>query len=177
MKVFTKTLVKTPFDSILPSLDFTKLEKFFAWPLPLIKLKRFDGYFEQAEFELEFDWYFFQQTWQGLITAFEENEQQVRFTDEIQKPFGLFKQWKHQHHFIKLDENMTEIIDDVEFSSGYLLIDLSLLPIIYTQFFLRKPMYHLMFHPLTSFAFTLNVNELKEFLLQLMKENLIKKNL
>lgn len=51
----------------------------------------------------------FRRTWHSKITYLEPYE----YVDEMLS--GLFKTWKHLHKFRKIDENLTEVIDEIDF--------------------------------------------------------------
>ena len=54
-----------------------------------------------------------QSTWHSKITLF----QQYEYIDEMLE--GPLNKWKHRHKFKKINENKTEIIDEVEYSLPY----------------------------------------------------------
>jgi ligand-binding SRPBCC domain-containing protein len=56
---------------------------------------------------------FIQSTWHSKITLF----QQYEYIDEMLE--GPLNKWKHTHKFKKINENKTEIIDEVEYSLPY----------------------------------------------------------
>ena len=51
----------------------------------------------------------FRRTWHSKITYLKPYE----YVDEMLS--GLFKKWKHLHKFEKIDENRTEVIDEIDF--------------------------------------------------------------
>lgn len=115
-----------------------------APPFPKVKLLKFEGRMEGNEVEIELNFIFFRQTWLSLIEENGENEEEIYFVDVGMKlPFFL-KRWKHRH-IIRKKVNGSEIIDDIEFSGGNLLMDLILLPGLFLQFLYRKPVYKKVF--------------------------------
>ena len=78
------------------------------------------------------------QFWRTEITEWVESGEESFFTDEgLKLPFPL-KQWKHRHIVRKASEGV-EIVDDVEFSAGWL--SWLMYPAIWLQFAWRKPKY------------------------------------
>lgn len=113
-------------------------------PFPPVKLLRFDGCRKNDEVHLQLSFIFFSQQWISLITEYENNINEIYFIDEgISLPFFL-KSWKHKH-LIKAHENTTQIIDDIEFSTGTVVTDILFYPLLYLQFLYRKPVYEKLF--------------------------------
>jgi ligand-binding SRPBCC domain-containing protein len=113
-------------------------------PFPKVKLLRFDGSEKQDKISVELDFFFFKQTWNGIITEKKTSKGEIYFIDEgIQLPFFL-KKWKHKHRLIQNGEN-TDIVDDVSFESPIPLLDFLLYPVMYLQFAYRKPIYKKIF--------------------------------
>jgi predicted tellurium resistance membrane protein TerC len=109
-------------------------------PFPAVKLLRFDGSTKGDQVGLELNFGLFKQKWISDITANGENDREIYFVDQgVKLPFFL-KKWKHTHIITKLGEH-SEIVDDVNFSTGTLLTDLIMLPGLYLQFLYRKPIY------------------------------------
>jgi ligand-binding SRPBCC domain-containing protein len=109
-------------------------------PFPPVEVKRFDGCHTGDEVSLELNFILFRQQWTSLITEHGYSESGFYFIDEGKKlPFFL-KKWKHRHGIVALTDG-TEIIDDISYTSGTLLSDIFLYPLLYLQFAMRKPVY------------------------------------
>ncbi len=114
-------------------------------PLLSMTLKEFDGCRKNDRIHLEitprvFSKFkpYFTQNWEGVISEDGENF----FVDEgLKLPWPL-KSWRH-HHEVAMNQQtgMTEIIDDVSFSTQSHLLDLAIYPGICLMFWLRKPVY------------------------------------
>jgi ligand-binding SRPBCC domain-containing protein len=79
--------------------------------------------------------------WVSVIKSEEKTQQKYVFVDEGEKlPFGL-KRWRHIHSIIRKEENTTEIIDDMNFTTGFKFFDLFVYPVLYLSFYPRKKLY------------------------------------
>lgn len=139
MKFIQKTLVENSLEKIIPKFNqelFIKLSP----PFPPAKLLKFEGCKLGDEYSILLN-FGIKLAWKGKITQEELTEQYFLFVDEgTELPFGL-KKWKHHHWMIKKGINQTEIIDQVEFSSGNLILDWFLMPGFWGMIFYRKPLY------------------------------------
>ncbi len=109
-------------------------------PFPPVKLLRFDGCKTGDVVSLELNFIFFKQQWQSLIVEDDLSEEEFYFVDEGQKlPFFL-SFWRHKHRIIK-KVNESEIVDDITFRSPFWLLDFLLFPVLWLQFWYRKPVY------------------------------------
>lgn len=81
------------------------------------------------------------QTWKSLITANGRAETQICFVDEgVELPSPL-KTWKHHHIIEKVINRQSLIVEDIQFSTDFKLLELLLYPVLYLQFWYRKPIY------------------------------------
>lgn len=139
MRIKISTLVKQPYTQVFAGFDqnlFIKL----APPFPPVKLLRFDGCKVDDRVALRLNFIFFKQTWESLITDYQENQQEISFVDEgVKLPFFL-KYWKHHHRVIKQGQH-TSIVDDISFKTPFFLLDYLMYPVLYLQFLYRKPIY------------------------------------
>ncbi|MEP0985711.1 hypothetical protein [Ekhidna sp.] len=109
-------------------------------PFPPVKLKQFDGCSAGDEVILELNFLLFKQVWKSEIVEETETEASWHFIDVgVKLPFFL-KKWKH-HHGVEHEESGSIIIDDITFSTGTILSDLVMYPLLYGQFLYRKPIY------------------------------------
>lgn len=83
----------------------------------------------------------FKADWISDIIDDYENENESVFVDVGRVlPFPL-KKWTHNHIVKKIDEDHSLIIDNMEFSSGFWLVDLFMLPGLWFVFSPRKKIY------------------------------------
>ncbi len=144
MKLRIKTHVKAPLKSVKSRFNqdlFLSLNP----PFPPVKLLRFDGCQKGDQVELELNFLFFKQRWVSDITEDHETGTKWCFVDiGTELPFFL-KLWKH-HHEVQMSETGSEIIDDITYSTGTLLTDLLMYPVLLGQFLYRKPIYKRVFN-------------------------------
>ena len=125
-------------------------------PFSKITLHRFDGSKLGDRIELEILlWGILRQSWKNEITEYEKTEKHFFFVDEgIEVPFPL-KKWRHKH-LVTQELNGTKgeksgiesgcfITDEISYSTGTLIIDWLAFPIIWLQFYMRKPIYRKFF--------------------------------
>lgn len=113
-------------------------------PFPKVDLLQFDGCTKGDIVSLKLKFGFFNQVWTSEITEDHLTENQWLFVDEgTQLPFFL-KQWRHRH-LVEREGSRAVITDDIEFSCGFILIDVLMWPALYLQFLYRKPIYRKLF--------------------------------
>ena len=116
-------------------------------PFPKVKLLQFDGCKSGDVVGLELNFILFRQKWVSEIVEDDEDEQVWYFIDKgILLPFSL-SFWEHRH-IVESGESGSLIIDDISFSTGYLITDLFLYPLLSLQFLYRKPIYRRWFKTL-----------------------------
>jgi ligand-binding SRPBCC domain-containing protein len=139
MKIKVSTQVASSWKKVLAGFN-ESLFKSLNPPFPPVKVMRFDGCKTNHRVELELNFFLFKQYWHALIISHLELDKGFVFVDIGKKlPFFL-KSWKHTHSILE-EGNGTQIIDDIEYSTGTLLSDLIFYPILYLQFLYRKPVY------------------------------------
>jgi ligand-binding SRPBCC domain-containing protein len=80
------------------------------------------------------------QIWESLITAEGSSDDLWFFVDEgIRLPFPL-KRWQHKH-LVKKAEEGSVIVDDIIYSTGFVLSDYLVYPFLWFMFYWRKPVY------------------------------------
>ena len=140
MRLVIKTFVRSSLSDARTGFTqalFLKLNP----PFPPVKLKQFDGCKTGDIVHLELNFLLFWQEWISLITRDGNDDKEWWFIDEGTKlPFFL-KTWKHHHRVVRVTADISEIIDDVTFSTGTILTDLLMYPALYLQFVYRKPIY------------------------------------
>lgn len=113
-------------------------------PLMPLKLLRFDGCEKGDRVQLVLGIPPFSQKWNALVIEHGENDEYFYFTDIGEKlPFPI-KDWKHRHFIIKQNKEAI-IADDITYTTGFLLLDYLMYPILYLQFRMRKPVYKKLF--------------------------------
>jgi ligand-binding SRPBCC domain-containing protein len=109
-------------------------------PWIMAELLRFDGNQVGHEVHIAINFIFFKQKWISVITSNTSVSGDYEFVDEgRQLPFFL-KTWRHRH-VIRPQDQGTAIIDDIQFSTGWLVGDVLLYPLLWAQFAYRKPVY------------------------------------
>ena len=143
MKILIKTEVEQDYRKVFEGFDeslFMELKP----PLLPLKLLRFDGSRKGDEVHIQLGAGFVKQRWDALITEDGEKDGELYFIDKgIQLPFFL-KDWKHHHRVLESGEGAI-IIDEIYFKSPFFLFDYLLYPILYLQFYARKPVYKRVF--------------------------------
>lgn len=143
MKLKISTKVAAPWQKVMNGFN---QELFLALnpPFPPVKLLKFDGCHKDDVVSLQLNFLLFKQTWESLITHDETGSNYFEFVDEGTKlPFFL-KTWQHTHR-IQGTESGTVIIDDIDYTTGTLLTDILLYPVLYGQFLYRSPVYKKIF--------------------------------
>lgn len=116
-----------------------------APPFPLVHVLRFDGCRAGDVVEVELNFLLFRQRWVSEITTQCSTEGEISFVDEGRRlPFFL-RQWRHHHRLIAVASG-TQLIDDIEYHSGWHLLDLLLYPSIWMQMAYRRPIYRRAFN-------------------------------
>lgn len=135
--------IKTKVDASLEKVKQGFTEDLFLSlnpPFPPVKLLQFDGCQTGDQVALELNFILFKQMWVSDIIKDDLNESSWYFIDQgIKLPFFL-SSWKH-HHGVKRESEGSTIIDDITFSTGTILTDLFMYPLLLGQFLYRKPIY------------------------------------
>lgn len=105
-----------------------------------VKVLRYDG--EEVGAEIHLNILFpYKSLWVSKITDRKLGEKESYFIDEgIKLPFGI-KKWKHIHK-VRQNGPHTEIIDDISFSAGTLIMDWFWFVSFWPQFYARKKQYN-----------------------------------
>ncbi|WP_421874107.1 SRPBCC family protein [Marinoscillum sp.] len=113
-------------------------------PFPPVKLLEFGGCEKGDRVVLELNFLLFKQIWQSGITDHGESEREWYFVDEgVKLPFFL-KTWRHRH-VVQSTNTGSVIIDDIQFSTGTIVTDFIMYPVLFAQFLYRKPVYKKVF--------------------------------
>lgn len=135
--------IRTPVNSRLHQIKEGFTEDLFLSlnpPFPSVRLLEFGGCSKGDRVALELDFFVFKQHWTSEIVEDNAIEGYWYFIDVgIETPFFL-KKWQHRHE-VQQSNDHSLIIDDIKFSTGTLLTDLLLYPVLFLQFLYRKPIY------------------------------------
>ena len=143
MTIKISTKVNSDLKTVIRGFD-QKLFLSLNPPFPPVKLLRFDGCKKGDQVTLELNFLLFKQTWISKIVDDRLEENQWYFVDEGKKlPFFL-KTWTHKHLVNRIDEQAL-IIDQIQYSTGTILSDLLMYPVLLLQFLYRKPVYKRVF--------------------------------
>jgi len=144
MNIGIKTVVGSPVGWVKEGFN----EKLFLSlnpPFPPVRVLRFDGCKKGDRVVLELNFLVFRQTWESLIIADESTPNEFSFIDEgVTLPFFLSR-WKHHHIVLAESNGGSCVIDDISFSTGWLVSDVLIYPLLYLQFLYRKPIYRRVF--------------------------------
>lgn len=141
MRILIKTLVEQDYKTVFNKFD---RDLFLALKPPFLPLtlRQFDGSMKGDEVKIRLGKGFLSQDWDALIIDQQETDKEIYFIDKGTKlPFFL-KTWQHKHRIINIHTNKSEIIDDIQYTTPLgKLTDWLFYPILYLQFWMRKPVY------------------------------------
>lgn len=139
MRILIKTNVEQDYKTVYGKFDvnlFMKLKP----PFIGIKVKRFDGCIKGDEIHIEINTLGIKQDWNGLITDNGEYNEEMYFIDVGSKLPYYIKSWKHLHRIIKNGDSSI-IVDDINYKTPNIMLDILSYPVMFFQFFYRKPVY------------------------------------
>lgn len=136
MKIIIKTNISRNFREVFAKFN---LDLFIHLKPPLVSLEvlRFDGCKKGDEVHLLVSG----KRWISHITDFYEDADQIYFVDMGFIIPAPLTSWKHIHRVERTGENTSQVIDDIEYTTGNPLIDKLIYPGIYAMFAMRKPIY------------------------------------
>ncbi|MAE81906.1 MAG: hypothetical protein CMB80_04165 [Flammeovirgaceae bacterium] len=142
-----KITIKTRVNSGLQNVKSGFTEKLFLAlnpPFPPVKLLEFGGCETGDIVALRLNFILFKQTWTSEITEDAQTDNEWYFVDQgIKLPFFL-KSWTHRH-LVRKEVKGSSIIDDISYTTGTLITDLLMYPVLLGQFLYRKPVYKKLF--------------------------------
>lgn len=148
MRLLLKTNVNLPPDQVWAQFD-EQLFKKLAPPFPRIRLLRFDGSTTGCMVEVELNFLLFRQIWQSEIIDHGTSAEEIWFVDRGSKlPFFL-RFWLHRHRLIRTSHGSTpgtQIVDDIEYRTGSVILDYLMYPLMWAQFAYRGPIYRRAFN-------------------------------
>ncbi|MEP1034229.1 hypothetical protein [Ekhidna sp.] len=143
MRIIIKTRVNASIEKVKDGFTkdlFLKVNP----PFPPVRLVQFDGCEAGDKVVLELNFILFKQYWASDIIEDYTSDIQWYFIDIGKKlPFFL-KSWRHVHE-VKSVKSGSLIRDDITFSTGLILTDLIMYPLLLLQFLYRKPIYKRIF--------------------------------
>lgn len=139
MKIEIETHVDQDYLTVKEGFDKSLFENLNP-PFPPVKIMRFEGSSKGDIVSLELNFFFFRQCWTSKITEDHTDTREHYFIDQgVELPFFL-KYWKHKHRIIQYEKGSV-IRDEIEYKAPFGLLTLLLYPVLYLQFWLRKPIY------------------------------------
>jgi len=140
MKIFIKTRVQNNLIEIQNRFNQYLFEK-LSPPLVELKVLRFDGCLKDHEVHLEMNMFGIKNQWVSKITAAETTSNYFYFIDEGIKLPPPLKSWKHVHRVERINDQESDVIDDINFTTGNEILDMAIYPALYTMFKFRQPIY------------------------------------
>jgi len=144
MNIKISTLVNQNYQKV--SEGFNR-DLFLALKPPLLPLQllRFDGCKTGDEVHIQLGAGFLKTRWDAIIIDDAISEQEIYFVDEGKALPPILRKWKHKHRMLNKGAQ-TEIIDDITYHTSSKLMDYLIYPIMYLQFWMRKPVYKKIFN-------------------------------
>jgi len=139
MKIRLVTEINKSFDFVSAHFD-RKLFSFLLPPKSVAKLIRYDGFSpgDQIHIQFKLPW---SADWISQITSTRVNSEVFEFVDIGAKlPYGL-RGWEHQHLVEKRGNDLTLIVDNMNFKTGCRVMDWLYYPILFMVFYPRKAQY------------------------------------
>jgi ligand-binding SRPBCC domain-containing protein len=118
-----------------------KLFEALAPPFPKVKVLRFDGCHKNSEVHIEMNLFVIKQQWHAVVIEQGESADEWYFIDQGKILPAPLKFWKHRHRILRQTNEKSHIIDEIEYKTGFLLLDYLMYPFFYAQFAARKPIY------------------------------------
>lgn len=139
MRVKIQTKVEKNYSEVFQGFDihlFMKLKP----PFMSLNVLRFDGCKTGDIVHVEINIIGMKKTWISEITGNGENSEEIYFVDEGKVLPSPLRYWKHRHVIQKsIDSSL--IIDDISYSTNSKILDFLMFPLIFSQFYIRKPVY------------------------------------
>ncbi|KYG83572.1 SRPBCC family protein [Roseivirga echinicomitans] len=109
-------------------------------PFPKVELNRYDGCEPGDIVALSLNFGIFKQEWVSEIVDQTDSEELFEFVDVGRRLPTFIRKWKHRHIIKRMDSGSL-IVDDIEYSTPFILLNYVLYPLVYFQFIYRKPIY------------------------------------
>lgn len=135
------------------SANFLKIKSLFNRDLFLslkpvgvrMDLVRFDGCSPGNEVHLCLNSMGIKQEWVSVITSEKQNEKEWSFVDEGKLLPWPLASWKHHHRVLYLDDNSSQIIDDITFECVHSWMNALMYPVLWSTFAIRPARYRKFF--------------------------------
>lgn len=144
MKILIKTKVSQDLQTVWKGFDASLFLKLNPPGLP-VTLRQFDGCQKGDAVKITLGKGGLSQDWNALIVDQKSSEQEIYFIDEgVKLPFFL-KSWRHTHRLLRIAPKSTEIIDDITFTTPFVVTNYLLYPMLYFAMWWRKGVYRKVF--------------------------------
>ncbi len=140
MQLVLHTIVQGNYREVLGRFN-QDLFVYLAPAFPAFTLLRFDGSSPGDVVEVQLSAAGFSVLWSARIIERQITGTEAWFTDHGEKLPWPLKKWQHRHLVTRLSENKSRITDEIYFSTGFLLADWLLFPVLRYQFANRVPKY------------------------------------
>lgn len=135
MRIYLKTKIRKDFHKVAAGYN-QDLFNYLLPPLGLVSLVRYDGQQPGNIIHLRFRGLF--KDWKVVIKDVWTSPREYRFVDRgLSMPFGM-TYWQHVHRVVAIGPNQSALIDQMEYKTNWLLLDLLLYPLLFLSFFPRK---------------------------------------
>ncbi|MDH5582031.1 MAG: hypothetical protein OEY33_08985 [Bdellovibrionales bacterium] len=138
MNLFIKTRISLNYRKVLKGFTL-ELFKALKPPLMPLEVERFDGCKTNDEVHLKVGP--LKQQWISIITNDFDDETECGFIDEGKVIPPPLRYWHHTHRIVKITEDESEIQDDIQFTTGFKILDILVYPVLYLQFAVRPSAY------------------------------------
>ncbi len=139
-RIKIKTKVKGCPTKIIRHFDeelFMKLNP----PFIKVELNQFDGCKKDSDLKLTTNFLGLYQYWHNKVIDRFDSDNLVYFIDEgVEMPFPITK-WIHKHKIVKIDDQNSYIVDDIEYICSNPIFEFFSYPAIFITMFYRKPIY------------------------------------
>lgn len=139
MNIILKSTVAGNYKEIMARFD-RKLFEFLKPPDSQMELVEFTGSKKGDKVHLRI-LFPLKSEWISHITSDSINDKEAYFVDEGVVLPSILGYWKHIHMVKKIDENTSEIVDDMTFEAGWKWASPLLYPFIYLAFYPRIKAY------------------------------------
>jgi ligand-binding SRPBCC domain-containing protein len=141
MKIIIKTRIQQNYLEIKKRFDH-KLFLKLSPPFPKVKLVRFDGCEVNHEVHIILNANTpVAQNWVSKITQSITNDTEFSFIDVGMTLPAPLKKWTHHHKVLKVDDNFSVVVDDIEYFTYHSFLDAIIFPALYLTFYYRKKIY------------------------------------
>lgn len=86
----------------------------------------------------------FKQEWKNFVSEYSTGQTESFFVDEGEKMPSVLRYWRHKH-IVRQKGNHVEIVDDIQFTPPFALLGWMMYPVLWFQFYYRKPIYRKIF--------------------------------